>query len=329
MIIIDATGATSGIDFENDIRGGFLADVTGGGMPVFDNSRSFTGEELFLGYGTEATSKYVLAHGDLGYSFMPFHIIYGTANTIEFGTRGTGDFDSNGYFTGGDVQLKITGLNLFNAAPTGPVDAGEIAENGPVHNFAAAYMTGAAGDPDAFATFADALDSDAQTFLGSDFDDTFTGTAFADFLKGNLGDDTLDGSDGADDIKGGDGNDALGGGLGADILKGGRGEDLLLGGDGADTFVFAAPKQSPNKGGDGRDTILDFDAAGGDLIDLSGLRKTINFIGTEAFSGDREVRYVTDDDKTIVKVDADGDGKADMKFKIALAVELTEGDFIL
>ena len=33
MIIIDASGATSGIDFEAFIRGGFVADQNGGGAP--------------------------------------------------------------------------------------------------------------------------------------------------------------------------------------------------------------------------------------------------------------------------------------------------------
>ena len=198
---------------------------------------------------------------------MATHSVYGFANILEFGTRGSGTFDSDGYFTGGNAVLTISGLELGNAV-------GDF--GGALNNFALAFM-GMGGEA-AFKVFADALDSDAQTFLGSDFDDVFSGTGFGDILKGK------------------DGNDTLDGGAGADLLKGGRGKDLLTGGGDADTFVFAAIKQSPVKGGEGRDTILDFSALEGDQIDLSGFRKKFDFIGSDTFSGDREVRYVVRED---------------------------------
>ena len=78
---------------------------------------------MLLSFGTSATSKYVLAHGDLAYSFMPHHVVGGTINTIEYGMRGAGAFDSNGYFVGGSAQLKITGLDLFNTKVAGHHDA--------------------------------------------------------------------------------------------------------------------------------------------------------------------------------------------------------------
>ncbi|MEQ9692279.1 MAG: hypothetical protein RLO48_21400, partial [Bauldia litoralis] len=65
MITIDASNAESGIDFESFVRGGFLADQSGGGFPVFDNGSAFDGTEMFLGYGTGATDKYVLARGEI------------------------------------------------------------------------------------------------------------------------------------------------------------------------------------------------------------------------------------------------------------------------
>lgn len=206
MIIIDATGATSGIDFEAFVRGGFLAGVTGGGFPVFDNSAAFSGEEMFLGYGTGATAKYVFAHGALEYAFST-HTVAGTINTLEFGTQGSGSFDSNGYFTGGNAELKITGLNLYNAVPANGTEEAEIEANGAVHNFATAYMAGAGASPARLAKFGDALDADAQHFKGSAFDDTYTGTTFGDLIKGNGGNDTLAGGGGDDEIDGGDGED--------------------------------------------------------------------------------------------------------------------------
>jgi hypothetical protein len=83
-ITIDASGA-DGMDFEAFIRGGFVSGATGGGRFSFDNSTAFEGEEMFLGFGTAAASKYILAHGDIEYSFMPHHIVGGTINTIEYG----------------------------------------------------------------------------------------------------------------------------------------------------------------------------------------------------------------------------------------------------
>ncbi|WP_304611093.1 carbohydrate-binding domain-containing protein [Microvirga sp. ACRRW] len=80
-----------------------------------------------------------------------------------------------------------------------------------------------------------------------------TGNDLANRITGNAGANTLDGRGGNDTIIGGDG---------ADILIGGAGNDQLTGGAGADTFRFA-------KAG-GQDTITDFNASQGDLIDLTG-----------------------------------------------------------
>ncbi|WP_279306465.1 glycoside hydrolase family 113 [Microvirga solisilvae] len=80
-----------------------------------------------------------------------------------------------------------------------------------------------------------------------------TGNDLANRLEGNAGANTLNGQGGNDTIIGGDG---------ADILIGGAGNDQLTGGAGADTFRF-------QKAG-GQDAITDFNAAQGDLIDLTG-----------------------------------------------------------
>lgn len=206
MITIDATGATSGIDFEEFIRGGFISDVTGGGFPVFDNSAAFSGEEMLIAYGNDPASKYVLVHGSLEYSFST-HTVAGTINTLEFGTLGDGSYDSNGYYTGGNVELRITGLNLYNPVPSNASEEAEIEANGAVHNFAVGYMYGQNADQTRLDKFADALDSEAQHFLGSAYDDVYTGTRFDDIIEGNGGDDRLAGGGGSDQIDGGDGVD--------------------------------------------------------------------------------------------------------------------------
>jgi len=83
-----------------------------------------------------------------------------------------------------------------------------------------------------------------------------TGSADANTLNGNGGNNLLDGAKG---------DDVLNGFGGSDTLIGGLGKDTLVGGSGADAFAFrTAPRVS-----DGFDTILDFSAAEGDMIQLA------------------------------------------------------------
>ncbi|WP_454915925.1 cadherin domain-containing protein [Xanthobacter sediminis] len=250
-ITIDASTATAGINFESFVRGGFVADTTGGGFPVFDNGSAFAGEEMFIGYGSDAASKYVLMHGDIEYSFAT-HTVAGTANTIEYGTRGSGTYDADGYFSGGNVELKITGLDLSNAVPANATEEEEIEANGPIHNFAVAHMYGAAtaDTQPRYDKFADSLDDYAQHFVGSAYSDIYTGTRFADTIEGGAGADLLAGGGGNDTIDGGDGTDiayfdgAFGGPSGNYGFTGGTGGAPLVitdnrsaGGSGVDTLT--------------------------------------------------------------------------------------------
>ena len=97
---------------------------------------------------------------------------------------------------------------------------------------------------------------------------TMQGGAFLgggdDFFDGRGGTQagTIDGYDGNDTLLGGAGGDVLSGGFGDDVIGGGGGNDSLSGGAGADHFRFGS--------GDGQDAIADFDAASGDVIDVSG-----------------------------------------------------------
>ncbi len=83
----------------------------------------------------------------------------------------------------------------------------------------------------------------------------------------NISEESLDssgnGRDGGDDtLNGGAGDDLIFGQEGSDVISGGEGSDILYGGTGADIFLFEAISE-------GVDTIKDFDAAEGDLVDLS------------------------------------------------------------
>jgi hypothetical protein len=174
MITIDATGSTSGIDFEAYIRGGFLTGTTGT-EAVLGDGTSFSGSTALYSY---ANGKYVLATGSFTYDINT-HVVSGYINDLEFGT-------------GSSAALTITGLDL--------VDPGYTA-------FFAAYREGASASPTALDTFGDSLDTGPQHFKGSGFTDVFTGTVFDDLIEGNGGDDRLGSGGGSDDIDGGDGID--------------------------------------------------------------------------------------------------------------------------
>lgn len=96
--------------------------------------------------------------------------------------------------------------------------------------------------------------------MGSDGHDGLFGEWGRDRLRGGLGRDTLVGGRDADRLAGNGGKDVLKGEEGDDRLLGGTGADRLLGGAGADIFVL--------RPGEGADTIVDFDPAAGDRIDV-------------------------------------------------------------
>ena len=125
---------------------------------------------------------------------------------------------------------------------------------------------------------------------GSELDRIFAGSG-DDIVKGNRGDDAIDGGDGNDTLRGGRGQDLLIGGNGDDFLCGDFGIDTLIGGSGADTFVFRPETASGVANVFLADRVVDFNAAEGDKIGLTG--------GLSAA------------DMALVAFDTDGDGTAD------------------
>jgi Ca2+-binding RTX toxin-like protein len=93
---------------------------------------------------------------------------------------------------------------------------------------------------------------------------TINGLEAADAIYGTAGNDIINGGDGADQLFGRAGNDTIDGGAGNDIITGGAGDDDLTGGTGADIFIFAATSN-------GLDTIRDFNASEGDILDLAAI----------------------------------------------------------
>ena len=86
------------------------------------------------------------------------------------------------------------------------------------------------------------------------------GNSGANQISGESGRDLLLGGAGADLLQGGNGTDTLRGEAGNDRLIGGEHADRLEGGAGADKFVFTRLSE--------RDTVVDFDKAEGDRLQL-------------------------------------------------------------
>ncbi len=160
-------------------------------------------------------------------------------------------------------------------------------------------------------------------------------------LIGTAHGDTLVGNAASNELFAGDGLDNLYGGAGSDRLIGGRGADILEGGSGADRFVYHEAADSEarfwyNESSLARDTILDFNRAEGDKIELSGM-------GGFAFTGNlqgrssdgnsihmlaREIGFTRTGNDAMVWINVDGDAKAEMQIWVKGAGDMQASDFI-
>ncbi|MEQ9456755.1 MAG: type I secretion C-terminal target domain-containing protein [Alphaproteobacteria bacterium] len=135
----------------------------------------------------------------------------------------------------------------------------------------------------------------ADVIDGGHGKDRIFGGGGNDGLRGGAGKDHLFGGDGDDTLTGGGGRDRLNGGGGDDTLTGGDGRDRLEGGDGGDVFVL----------GNGLDTIVDFNAAEGDRLDVSSI------IDEGESIDDLHAFVKLQEDgrgNTVVRINADGSG---------------------
>jgi Ca2+-binding RTX toxin-like protein len=110
------------------------------------------------------------------------------------------------------------------------------------------------------------------------------------------------------------GDDSITGGTGDDILVGGAGSDILTGGDGADIFVW-------NSGDTGVDTITDFNAAEGDVLDLADI---LDSETDTAASLDGYLSFSSDGTDTTVSVSETSGGAVNQTI-ILQGVDLTNG----
>lgn len=200
-----------------------------------------------------------------------------------------------------------------------------------------------------------------DTLYGGYGNDTVVGGAGDDWLYGNAGNDALLGDDGDDIVFGGGGADRLEGGNGNDDLYGGNGKDIIFGGDGVDFITGGLGRDILTGGactdyfnydalaevgvGATRDLITDFEQ-GVDKIGLADIDANIYAVGNQAFrfrgygevitpgeAGKLKFYFVdlagTDNDRTIVHGDVNGDGKDDLQIELCGLIHLTKDDFIL
>jgi len=139
-----------------------------------------------------------------------------------------------------------------------------------------------------------------------------TGNGDANNLQGNTGANQLNGGGGVDTINGNDGDD---------VIIGGTGNDLLRGGLGADSFrVLGESMRRPILE---NDQIFDFSTAEGDILDLSAIDANSLLAGEQAFSlvsvFSKQAGQMTmsfSGGVTLIRLDVNGDTKADYQLKI-------------
>lgn len=165
---------------------------------------------------------------------------------------------------------------------------------------------------------------DQALFLNTVFGsaDTITGSGGNDYLIGLGGNDTMSGGGGKDTLDGGKGKDDIEGGNGKDKLVGGAQRDTLTGDAGADVFVFAKAKDT-GVGASKHDIVTDYNAEGGDVIDLRKMNDNDDFhLGGNAFDSEAGeiIGFQNAPGEFLVQGDLDGDAIAD--FEILLSGDL-------
>ncbi|MGO4721934.1 MULTISPECIES: calcium-binding protein [unclassified Inquilinus] len=184
-------------------------------------------------------------------------------------------------------------------------------------------------------------DGDANNFRGLGGLNSFSGEGGDDILEGAQNLDILSGGAGDDTLRGNGGNDYLYGYEGADIVVGGAGQDFMEGGAGADRYVFTAVTDAvPTEPNGNRDMISGFSAAEGDIIDLGAIDADGNAangdtaftIVTGGFTGagaELLIVPVGGGGHVQIRLDVDGDQRADFLAHVFAFPALTAADFVL
>ncbi len=289
--------------------------------------------ELSFGYGGDDT---LIGGGGVD-------TLYGGSGNdrLVVGATGTGSFINGGSGTdtlaiNGTVSLgSLTGIEaveLFGGAAltlTGAQFNAGLAVNAAFSGTGSLTVNMTAGEY-FFAT---------QMSFASSIVTTVNGTSGVDVIKAALDASIIAfGGDETDQIRGGNLADSIFGDGGNDKIMGLGGADQLTGGTGADQFRYLFTTDSGL--GVGADRVLDF-TNGEDKLDFRALdadpntagRQALSFIGTAAFgaTGSAQLRYADSGGDTLVQIDLNGDGAADMEIVLVghAGQALTGTDFLL
>ncbi|CUH76666.1 calcium-binding protein [Tropicibacter naphthalenivorans] len=282
--------------------------------------------------------------GDVGYAGLS-----SVDTVLNYGTI-VGDV----LLDGGDDRYLSNGMGVTTGTVLGGAgndtlfggDLGDRLDGGAAQD----RLVGQGGNDELFG------DAGVDTLFGGDGNDTLDGGDDRDTLNGGNGDDELyggndvdrlSGNNGADNLFGGNGNDSLFGGNDDDTLNGGADDDRLFGGSGVNTFVGGSGRDvmyaqsgedtflfyeiGESVVGASRDVVYGYDL-GQDQIDFAAVAPGVmTFMGTDAFSSTaREVRLIESaTGSTVVQVDVNADGAADMELMIYRVQGLSEDDFVL
>ena len=315
-LVVGDTATISNITAQGDLGGGqaneFFRLTFGGGETTGDME---TGSQSFGYSPVNPAVSLAVTVVDVG----------GIASIVVTGVTGSGVNSFNG-FTGVDYRFTLSGTpTSVDTDDDGIINSLDIDSDGDGIGDNIEAQTNAGyiapsgidsdhdGLDDAYETGGlIPTDQDADGDGDADFVDT-TGTGSGpgsattggDRLVATSGADGISALAGNDVIYGLGGNDIIDGGDGADIIFGGAGDDTLAGGAGADRFTWGV-----NDGG-GTDTLVDFNAAQSDVLDLRDLLQgegqdgvdLANYLNVETgnFDGDGL------DDDTRISINADGD----------------------
>lgn len=327
-----------GDDGDDHLHGEWGDDRLDGGAGN-DTMHGGHGNDVFIpGTGND------VIYGDADYDIVDYSTL-AQGVTVAFNVQvegagtvtGRGGLVKSDTFAGIEKVIGSQGNDYFVLARTSEADGGkgdDFFQSGTGAN----VINGGAGvDTVSYLGRNTGIEVDLSRNTAGDGDrltgvENVIGTAHADVLIGDSQ---------ANVLRGGAGNDELRGGAGNDRLHAGTGRDLVWGGADADRFVFESVADSPSfhwysSGTDQRTTIMDFNRAEGDKIELSGMGGFIfsgNLQYRDSNRGDyhmlaREIGFSRTGDVTTVWINTDGDMASEMQIQVRGMGDAQLGDFI-
>jgi Ca2+-binding RTX toxin-like protein len=304
----------AGNDFIDGGSGNDEADYSSSTAAVLVNLDTGTAADGFGGTDTLVSMEWARG-GDFNDKLI------GGSNALERFTGGAG----NDSIDGG----SMTGVNYASFILGGTSGANASVANG----------VGTASDDGQGGT--DTL-MNINGLWGSNFNDTLTGGVGDQWFIGSGGNDAIDGGEDIDtvsyasdpngvtvdldtgtatdgwggiwglqgtdtlisieNVEGSNFNDSLTGDDGENTLAGGGGNDVLTGGFADDIFDYNALSDAGTTG----DVITDFQAGGGDVLDLHDLLVSIGAAADPFASGSGHLRFFDAGSDTLVQIDSDG-----------------------